>query len=171
MLTSSFSRRRDERRSRYGRAGSRECSALGQRREVERSRKWRRIVVSVYLQLRNEAGLRTLVRNLYTPGNPQYRQFLTPAQYHAAYSPAASDVNAVKNFLSQRGLSVGYSLANAMYVDATGTIAQFRAFSPLAKTCTTTKAKACEPTPRRPRFRIRCLRSSPSSAASTRATR
>src|SRR5262245_36046313 len=89
-----------------------------------------RIVVSVYLQLRNEAGLRSLVRNLYTPGNPQYRQFLTPQQFRAAYSPAAADVNAVKNFLSQKGLNVEYSPANAMYVDASGSVSQFEnAFS------------------------------------------
>src|SRR3954464_14230572 len=83
-----------------------------------------RIVVSAYLQLRNESGLRSFVQNLYTRGKPRYRQFLTPEQFHAAYSPAASDVNAVKNFLNQKGLSVEYVPANGMYVDASGSVSQ-----------------------------------------------
>src|SRR5262249_31710854 len=83
-----------------------------------------RIVVSAYLQLRNEAGLRSLVRDLYARRNPQYPHFLAPEQLRAEYSPAAADVNAVKNFLSQRGLSVENVPANGMYVDASGTVAQ-----------------------------------------------
>jgi subtilase family serine protease len=83
-----------------------------------------RIVVSVYLQLQNEAGLRAFVRNLSAPGNSRSRRFLTPQQFRETYSPAAADVAAVKNFLSQKGLSVGYSPANGMYVDASGTVSQ-----------------------------------------------
>jgi subtilase family serine protease len=83
-----------------------------------------RVVVNMYLQLRNESALQSLVGNLYTPGNPQYRQFLTPDQFRAGYSPAAADLNAVKNFLSQKGLKVEYAPANGLYVDASGTVSQ-----------------------------------------------
>src|SRR5690242_7918229 len=45
-----------------------------------------RVLVTVYLKPSNEAGLRTLVRNLYTKGSPQYHQFLSPADFRADYA-------------------------------------------------------------------------------------
>src|SRR5262249_29204413 len=52
------------------------------------------------------------------------RKFLTPQQFRDAYSPAPADLAAVKSFLSQKGLSVTYTPANGMYVDASGSVAQ-----------------------------------------------
>lgn len=83
-----------------------------------------RVVVSVYLNLRNEADLQALIHDLYTPGSAHYRKFLTPEEFRAAYSPSATDVSAVQAFLSKKGLKVVYTPANAMYVDASGTVSQ-----------------------------------------------
>lgn len=83
-----------------------------------------RIGISVYLQLQNEQALQTLIRNLYTPGSAQYRKFLTPEQFRAAYAPATANQQAVKDFLSLKGLKVEYVPSNGMYVDVSGTIAQ-----------------------------------------------
>lgn len=80
--------------------------------------------VSLYLNLQNESGLQSFIQQLYQPGSSQYHHFLTPAQFRAAYSPAASDVAAVQNFLSARGLKVDYTPANGAYVDATGSVQQ-----------------------------------------------
>ena len=82
------------------------------------------VVVSVYLNLSNESGLAQFIQQLYTPGSAQYHQFLTPAQFHAAYSPSASTLSAVEAFLSQKGLKVEYAPDNGMYVDASGSVQQ-----------------------------------------------
>jgi subtilase family serine protease len=80
--------------------------------------------VSVYLKWRNEQGLADFLRNLYLPRTKEYRHFLTPQQFRAAYAPVASDVQAVKDFLAAKGLKVAYNPDNNLYVDATGSVAQ-----------------------------------------------
>ena len=97
---------------------------LNQAKMMGRANPRGRVVISVYLPIRNEAGLRALIHDLYTRGNPQYRQFLSPEQFRAAFSPAAEDVGAVSTFLAQKGLKVEYTPANSMYVDASGTTGQ-----------------------------------------------
>src|SRR5215469_11494982 len=44
--------------------------------------------IAVHLQLRNAAGLQAFLHDLYTPGTASYGQYLTPSQFHAAYSPS-----------------------------------------------------------------------------------
>src|SRR6266699_6207543 len=60
-----------------------------------------RILITIYLKLSNESDLQNFVRNLYTPGAPQYRRFLTPEQFRAAWSPTAADLAAVQASFSQ----------------------------------------------------------------------
>jgi subtilase family serine protease len=80
--------------------------------------------VAIHLQLSNVAGLQTFLHDLYTPGTASYGKYLTPEQFRAAYSPSASAVAAVQSFLSQKGLTVTYTPANGMYVEATGSVSQ-----------------------------------------------
>jgi subtilase family serine protease len=88
------------------------------------------LLVSVYLKLRNEAGLQKFVQDVYSRGNAQYRRFLTPQEFRAAYAPAAADVAAVKDFLSRNSLKFEYAPDNSMYVAVSGTVAQVeRAFA------------------------------------------
>src|SRR5437763_1147748 len=46
------------------------------------------ITVSLYLRLRDEAGLRRFISNVNLPGTPEYGRFLTAEQFRAAYAPA-----------------------------------------------------------------------------------
>jgi subtilase family serine protease len=88
-----------------------------------------RLTVTVYLTPRNQASLPRVVRELYRPGSGTYRHYLSPAQFHAQFSPSRATVSAVKSFLAGAGLKVGSVASNRMYVDATGTVAQVeRAF-------------------------------------------
>lgn len=82
------------------------------------------MTISVYLNLRNEAGLRQFLANVGRRGSAQYGHFLTSQQFRSLYSPTLADVAAVKNFLSARGLRVTHAPANGMYVDATGSVTQ-----------------------------------------------
>jgi subtilase family serine protease len=83
-----------------------------------------RVSFSMYLNLNNESALQTFIHNLYTPGTKEYGHFITPAQFHALYSPSQSSLQAVKDFLSANQLKVAYNPANGMFVDASGTVAQ-----------------------------------------------
>ncbi|WP_051857568.1 S53 family peptidase [Streptomyces cellulosae] len=63
-----------------------------------------KISLRVYLQVRDPAGLRTLARQVSTPGNPHYRHFLTPARFRSAYAPTARQRAAVSSWLRSCGL-------------------------------------------------------------------
>lgn len=60
----------------------------------------------VYLAPRNQAGLAALATAESTPGNASYRHFLTPAQVQARFGATASQVAAVRSWLTKSGLSV-----------------------------------------------------------------
>src|SRR5207302_4629871 len=77
-----------------------------------------------HLQLNNASGLQAFLHDLYTRGTASYGHYLTPEEFRAAYSPAASAVAAVQSFLSHGGLKLEYTPANGFYVEASGSIAQ-----------------------------------------------
>jgi subtilase family serine protease len=60
----------------------------------------------VYLAPRNQAGLAALATAESTPGNASYRHFLTPAQVQARFGATASQVAAIRSWLTRSGLSV-----------------------------------------------------------------
>ncbi|MDF8264816.1 S53 family peptidase [Luteipulveratus flavus] len=76
----------------------------------------------VYLQGRDDAGAQAYAAAVSTPGSPQYRTFLTPAQYRQRFAPTASQVSAVKQWLHAQGLTVGYTPGNNRYVEAHGSL-------------------------------------------------
>ena len=65
---------------------------LGQSKLVSHANPSGRVYLSVYLNNRNEAGLSRFLQDLYRPGSAVFHRFLTPAQFHAAYSPTAASV-------------------------------------------------------------------------------
>ncbi len=62
--------------------------------------------LAIALPLRDEAGLTNLLRDLYTPGNPQFHQFLKPGEFAQRFGPSAADFGAVSNFVASNGLKV-----------------------------------------------------------------
>jgi subtilase family serine protease len=85
--------------------------------------------VSVYLGLRDPAGLQRYLRDLFTKGSPSYRRFLTPGQFHATYGASAATVAAVASWLKGAGLRVTATPGHHLYVDAVGSVARVeRAF-------------------------------------------
>jgi subtilase family serine protease len=96
---------------------------------VGRANQAGRVNVSVYLGLRDQAGLQRYLRELSSTGSPSYRRFLTPAQFHATYGASAGTVAAVAAWLKSAGLRVTATPAHRLYVDAVGSVAQVeRAF-------------------------------------------
>ena len=60
----------------------------------------------VYLPWRNQAQLDALTRAVSTPGNAQYRRFLTPQQFLQQFAPAQQDVTAVRSWLTGAGFTL-----------------------------------------------------------------
>jgi len=81
------------------------------------------IDVMVWLKPRDKAGLDRLVASLYDPAAANYRHWLTPAGFAAAYAPTAEDASTVAQFLSSSGLSVLAVGPQNMFVRAQGTVA------------------------------------------------
>jgi subtilase family serine protease len=86
----------------------------------------KRVLITAYLSWRNQGELEQLLRDLTTPGNPGYGQFLTPAQFHAAFSPRPEDVNAVQSGLRSLGFKIEYTPDSGLFVRASGTVAEIK---------------------------------------------
>jgi subtilase family serine protease len=83
------------------------------------------VSIAVILNLRNQAALGQLVSEVANPRSAQYANYLTSAQFHQRFAPAAADVVRVQNALKQMGLTVGQT--SGLYVFASGTVAQIKA--------------------------------------------
>ncbi|HTY49388.1 MAG TPA: protease pro-enzyme activation domain-containing protein [Steroidobacteraceae bacterium] len=79
------------------------------------------ITLTVAMKLRNTAQLQSDLQALYTPGSASYHQFLTTAQFAAAYGPSAATVAQITQRLQAAGLSVSRSSTTLLSV--TGTVA------------------------------------------------
>jgi subtilase family serine protease len=80
--------------------------------------------LAIMLPLRNQADLTSLLGRLYDPSSPDYRQFLTVAQFTDRFSPTEQDYQAVVNFAEANGLTVTNRPTNRLLVDVNGSVAQ-----------------------------------------------
>ncbi len=62
-----------------------------------------------------------------TPGNAQYRRFLTPSQYFQRFGTTAGSVSGVKSWLTGAGLRVTQVEQHNRYVDVSGNVASAEA--------------------------------------------
>ena len=84
------------------------------------------ITVALLLRTSNAAGQQSLITSLYDKNSPNYHHWLSTGQFMAEFAPAASDVAAAQNFLTQAGLHLAASSAPTMLL-ATGTTSQVEA--------------------------------------------
>jgi subtilase family serine protease len=125
---------------RLGRAGSTGSPSSGQR-----------IDVKLYLADQHADQLSAAVQAVSTPGSAGYGKYLTPAQFHATYSPSDAAVSSVRKFITDSGLTVSAVAGNRSYVSARGTVAEVqKAFGTSLKTYKldgqTVRAAASAPT-------------------------
>jgi subtilase family serine protease len=71
----------------------------------------------------NEAALQNLLKDLYDPSSPSYRQFLTVQEFTSRFGPSQQDYDAVVSFAQTHGLTVVGTSINRMNVDVTGPVA------------------------------------------------
>ena len=69
------------------------------------------------------AKLQAAVAAVSTPGNRDYRHFISPAQYEAAYEPSSASVASVSSWLTSSGLKVTGVEGQRRYVSVTGSVA------------------------------------------------
>jgi len=82
-----------------------------------------RMVFSVWLRWRNAAGLERTLADVTDPASPDHGRWLTPAEFHARYSPSPARVAAVRAWLTSSGFAIVDIPQNRLFVTASGTVA------------------------------------------------
>jgi len=66
------------------------------------------------------AGEEQFVRDLATPGSPNFRKFMTADEWNARFAPSAEDEQAVVDWARDSGLTVTHRFRNRLIVDLEG---------------------------------------------------
>ena len=74
------------------------------------------------LPLRNQSELDSLLKDLYDPSIPSYRQFLTVEEFTERFGPSQQDYDAVISFAEAHGLTVVGTSRNRLNVDVRGPV-------------------------------------------------
>jgi pseudomonalisin len=83
------------------------------------------IVVGLYMH--DSAGAQKFVASQFTPGNVQFRKWLTPSQFTAMFNPTRSEAAAVADYLRSQGFTKVSIEPNNLIVSATGRLARVEA--------------------------------------------
>lgn len=99
-------------------------SWASQSQRIDNVQPGQKITFRVYLQTRDQSKAEALARSISTPGDPAYRQYLTPGQIKAGFAPKSDTVATVRSWLTSSGLTVDAVAENNAYVEAVGTTEQ-----------------------------------------------
>jgi subtilase family serine protease len=80
--------------------------------------------LAIMLPLRNQNELTSLLKRLYDRSRPDYRHFLTVAQFTERFAPTKRDYQAVVKFARSKGFTVTHAPANRMLVHLYGNVSQ-----------------------------------------------
>ena len=78
--------------------------------------------LDVVLPLSDPAGLTAFLSDLYTPGSPNYRQFLSVPEFTARFGPTQTDYDTVVGFAKASGFSVTGGTRDGMDVQITAPV-------------------------------------------------
>ena len=81
-----------------------------------------RLSFSIVLPVRNQPELDQLLARLYDPSSPDYRRFLSVAEFTDRFGPTAADYAAVAAFAQANGLEVSAAPANRLVVPLSGSV-------------------------------------------------
>jgi len=96
------------------------AAALAGSRALGRLRAYAPVSLALTLPLRDEAGLNDFLARVSDPADPEFGQYLTPAQFADAYSPTQADYAAVAAYARSQGLSVTGVHPNRLVLDVSG---------------------------------------------------
>jgi kumamolisin len=81
----------------------------------------------IVLPLRDQAGLDSFLKELYTPGSPSYRNFLTVKEFTDRFGPTQQDYDAVVRFAKAHDFTVIGGSRDGMDVQVKGSVAAIEA--------------------------------------------
>ena len=85
--------------------------------------------LAIGLPLRDPAGLKSFLADVYDPTSPNYRKFLTPDELADRFGPSEADYVAIKNFARSNGFTITGEHGNRLLLDVRGKAADMeRAF-------------------------------------------
>ncbi|MGD0941751.1 MAG: protease pro-enzyme activation domain-containing protein, partial [Terracidiphilus sp.] len=82
----------------------------------------RRLDLAMTLKLHHEDELAELLKEIYDPASPNYRRYLTVAEFTERFGPTVEDHEQVLAFARSNGLTVTHTSANRMVVDLSGAV-------------------------------------------------
>ena len=80
------------------------------------------LYLAVTLKPQNVPAEQTALKAMYQPGSATFHDFLTPAQWVAAYAPATAQVDEVTSYLSQNGFTGLSVQGDQLLITASGTV-------------------------------------------------
>ena len=100
----------------------REATRSGEARLVGHLPSSQMMSLDLVLPLRDPAGLKTFLADLYNPKSANYRRFLTPTEFTAKFGPTQADYDAVVAFAKNSGFEVTGGTRDGMEVQVKGTV-------------------------------------------------
>jgi subtilase family serine protease len=82
------------------------------------------IEISLWLRPHNRAQMDQLAEDLYDRNSPNYRHFLTAAQFASRFAPTAAEAKTVREFLESRGLTIVKTDPHNFFFRARGSVGQ-----------------------------------------------
>src|SRR5208337_3866866 len=96
---------------------------------IRRLEETNQMQLAIGLPLREQAALTNLLDELYDPGSPRFRHFLSSEEFARQFGPREEDYQAVITYMVSRGLSVRAKHPNRVLLDVEGSVATIeRAF-------------------------------------------
>ena len=100
----------------------REASRTGEAQAIGRVPASQEMQLDVVLPVRDEAGLKTLLRDVYDPTSFAYHRFLTPAEFTERFGPTQADYDKVVQYLKANGREVVGGSRDGMEVQVKGPV-------------------------------------------------
>lgn len=79
--------------------------------------------LAIALPLRNRQALTNFLQQLYEPGSPGFRRYLTSQQFAERFGPTKEDYQGLMDFAKAQGLTVTGTYSNRALLDVSGTVA------------------------------------------------
>jgi kumamolisin len=105
----------------------REAVSTGEAKPVGRVPANQIMTLDVVLPLSDPAGLKSFLSDVYNPASPNYRQFLTVAEFTQKFGPSQQDYDTVVRFAKSFGFSVVGGTRDGMEVQIKGPVAAVEA--------------------------------------------
>jgi len=83
-----------------------------------------RLSLTIGLPLRDGAALSNLLKQIYDPASPNYRHYLTPAQFAEKFGPTEQDYQTLIAFAKANHLEVSALHPNRLLLDVSGSVAE-----------------------------------------------